>query len=88
MSDKERRNLKECTYVCERDKKKKKKQMKETSKTRDEIRMYECEYRAKIRERLIFKKKKKGKKRKSIFVFCFSFASFSSFCILSSDFLA
>lgn len=59
MSDKERRNLKECTYVCEREKQEKKKQMRETSKTYDEIRMYECEYRAEIRERLIFKKKKK-----------------------------
>ena len=69
MSDKERRNLKECTYVCEREKQKKKKQMKETSKTRDEIRMYECEYRAKIRERLIFKKKKKKEKKESLYSF-------------------
>ena len=77
MSDKERRNLKECTYVCEREKQKKKKQMKETSKTRDEIRMYECEYRAKIRERLIFKKKKKKRKKKKVYIrFLFFFCEF------------
>ena len=65
-------------YVCMWEgETKKKKQMKETSKTRDEIRMYECEYRAKIRERLILKKKKKKGKKKKVYIrFLFFFCEF------------
>ena len=82
---KERREL-ERMCVCMREIRKKeikewegereRERERDSKAARDETRMYECEYREKIREWLIFKKKKMEKKESLCLFFCFSFASF------------